>query len=312
MCDERFPSSALESACFSPPCRHGLCPGLTAADLPEVLAAATRLQAGWQDLGLALGVPAHELEAIDVSTREPREALRKTLLTWLRGSGPTWRELVAAAAGRIVGQAGVAADIARQHCPEILGTYIVSVYKAQFVCRSEEKMGVLPAEVGRAEIGGGVANPEGGVVEESEMLMYIYLYTMLPLALSASSLPPSLSFPLPTLYIGLHANDLATVYEATIPLQARWHDLGLALRIPSHELDAAAMSTREPKEALKRVLRLWLDRVSPRPTWQALVLAVAGKIVDQGSVAVEIARKHCPGVLGECWPCVYEHVPRGC
>ena len=53
----------------------------------------------------------------------------------------------------------------------------MSVHVAQLACRSEEKVSVLPAEVGRAEIGGGVANPEGGVAEESglsEIMIIMY------------------------------------------------------------------------------------------------------------------------------------------
>lgn len=130
--------------------------------------------------------------------------------------------------------------------------------------------------------------------------VYNYKYnTMLSLALCFLFVLLSQPIYLPPCLPGLGSSDLATVYEATITLQAKWHDLGLALRIPPHELDATAMSTREPKEALKKVLKLWLDRADPRPTWQALASAAAGKIVDQGSIAADIARQYCPEALGK-------------
>ena len=93
--------------------------------------------------------------------------------------------------------------------------------------------------------------------------------------------------------------DLPDVYEATIPVQAHWHDLGLALHIPVHELETAAVSAREPKDALKRVLTVWLSRVTPEPNWQSLVTAIGGRIVGRGTLAAEIARLHCPDFRGE-------------
>ena len=91
----------------------------------------------------------------------------------------------------------------------------------------------------------------------------------------------------------LAIDDLALVFEEAYEARAKWHDLGLALRVPEDELQSIESRCSRPKDGLREMLRTWLRRVEPLPTWAALVKALASKLVEEGPLAMGLEEKYC-------------------
>ena len=72
----------------------------------------------------------------------------------------------------------------------------------------------------------------------------------------------------------------------------KWHELGLALKIPSHKLDEIGQSQRYIVHDCRReMVKIWMLRGND-VTWQALCFALADPLVDHLALAKEIANGH--------------------
>ena len=91
----------------------------------------------------------------------------------------------------------------------------------------------------------------------------------------------------------LTIDDLALVLEGAYEARAKWHDLGLALRVPEDELESIESQRPLPKDGLRVMLRTWLKRVEPQPTLAALAKALASKLVEEGPLAKGLEEKYC-------------------
>ena len=88
-------------------------------------------------------------------------------------------------------------------------------------------------------------------------------------------------------------DDLALVLDETYEARAKWHNLGVALRVPEHELESIESQCSAPEDGLREMLKTWLRRVEPQPTWAALVKALASKLVGKELLATGLEEKYC-------------------
>ena len=70
----------------------------------------------------------------------------------------------------------------------------------------------------------------------------------------------------------LNESDLGEVYESVFHARARWYNIGLKLNLPSSDLEV--LKNLSPDEALREVLRSWLQRTNSAPTWSRLMEAL--------------------------------------
>ena len=91
----------------------------------------------------------------------------------------------------------------------------------------------------------------------------------------------------------LAIDDLAPVLEETYEARAKWHNLGVALRLPEHELESIESQCSAPEDGLREMLKTWLRRVEPQPTRAALVKALTSKLVGEELLAKELEEKYC-------------------
>ena len=94
----------------------------------------------------------------------------------------------------------------------------------------------------------------------------------------------------------LKESDLSEVYERVFYARARWYNIGLKLNIPCSDLEVYRNLSSD--DALRDMLRYWLRRTNPAPTWSRLIEALRSPTVREPSPAV-----------GEPSPTVGEHQP---
>ena len=92
-------------------------------DLPDIIRELTEVAARWKDIGILLGIPANQLETLQLQVGRPQDYLREMLTIWLRKNynltkfgEPTWSKLVDAirdSAGG--GNSDLAMKIAKRH-----------------------------------------------------------------------------------------------------------------------------------------------------------------------------------------------------
>ena len=84
-------------------------------------------------------------------------------------------------------------------------------------------------------------------------------------------------------------NDFDVVLNAIWEVHAKWQNLGLALGILPSDLEVVKKdSPGDAEECFRAVVRLWLTREDPRPTWAALVEALQLPMLQYGALAARI------------------------
>ena len=71
-------------------------------------------------------------------------------------------------------------------------------------------------------------------------------------------------------------------------ISVHWQDIGLALKVSEYELDRLVDGAGSDNSKLSKVLRLWRDTESSPVTWEALISAIEGPIVNNKEKAEEI------------------------
>lgn len=66
--------------------------------------------------------------------------------------------------------------------------------------------------------------------------------------------------------------DLAKELYSTV--SDRWEDIGILLGIESGRLNAIKTAEKLPQSCLREMLKIWLNRVSPPPSWSAIADAI--------------------------------------
>ena len=72
----------------------------------------------------------------------------------------------------------------------------------------------------------------------------------------------------------------------------KWEDIGIMLGIKPSELDTIkSAENRIPQSCLREMLKLYLQKDSPPPSWAAIVEAL--EFVGEETLAAQIKSKHC-------------------
>ena len=71
-------------------------------------------------------------------------------------------------------------------------------------------------------------------------------------------------------------------------ISVHWQDIGLALKVSEYELDRLVDGAGSDNSKLSKVLRLWRVTESSPVTWEALISAIEGPIVNNKEKAEEI------------------------
>ena len=73
-----------------------------------------------------------------------------------------------------------------------------------------------------------------------------------------------------------------------IDISAKWEEIGSALNISRNELDGLQHANSNTKMKLSQVLALWIDSESTPVSWETLISAIEGPIVNNKRKAKEI------------------------
>ena len=87
---------------------------------------------------------------------------------------------------------------------------------------------------------------------------------------------------------GLTIKDLNAVKNATWSARSKWYNLGLELGILADTLDVIKENCQNCEDCHIEMLKRWLKRSSPRPTWSALAKALRSLPVDEGALAKQL------------------------
>ena len=88
----------------------------------------------------------------------------------------------------------------------------------------------------------------------------------------------------------LTVNDLGVVQEELYGARTHWYNIGLKV----DTLDTIRITcSGEPSECFREVLKRYLQRVTPLPSWRSLVEALRSPTVDQPQLAEKVERKYC-------------------
>ena len=81
------------------------------------------------------------------------------------------------------------------------------------------------------------------------------------------------------------------MYKELLPVSAKWYDLGLELDLSSDTLDNIKSTFGENNDRLRECVKIFLKQVSPVPTWEVIVKALAEPHVGYSHLAQELADK---------------------
>ena len=71
-------------------------------------------------------------------------------------------------------------------------------------------------------------------------------------------------------------------------ISARWNTIGLALRVDSNTLDGLKESSHKNHVKLDNVIETWISTQSSPVTWETLILAIEGPLVNHKDKANKI------------------------
>ena len=78
------------------------------------------------------------------------------------------------------------------------------------------------------------------------------------------------------------------VLELLADISACWQDVGLALKVSENELDGLVDASGSNNSKLSKVIRLWINTKSSPVTWEALISAIEGPLLNNKRKAGEI------------------------
>ena len=91
----------------------------------------------------------------------------------------------------------------------------------------------------------------------------------------------------------LGPSDLRCVRSAIFSVRHKWYDIGLELDIPFQTLDVIRTDFHMAAECLIEMLKQWLSRTLPAPSWSSLVEALSSEPVGEKRLADGIHGKYC-------------------
>ena len=91
----------------------------------------------------------------------------------------------------------------------------------------------------------------------------------------------------------LSIDDLVKVNEEIYAASLKWYNIGLQLQLSPISLDKIKDEESDSSNRLLEMLKAWLKKVEPKPTWAALVKALKNHTVDEGLLAAKLEKKYC-------------------
>ena len=89
----------------------------------------------------------------------------------------------------------------------------------------------------------------------------------------------------------LEINDLRAVQRAVWDARSKWYDVGVELLISPDTLDAIKENEHYVCEAcFREMLKQWLRRSNPRPTWAELAEALRSPMIGYGHLANKLSQ----------------------
>ena len=76
--------------------------------------------------------------------------------------------------------------------------------------------------------------------------------------------------------------------ELLMPIKRKWYIIGTALGVSAADLDSIKYSNNPVEEKVASMISTWLDKCAKDATWEALLKAVEGKIVDSQQTGQKI------------------------
>ena len=90
----------------------------------------------------------------------------------------------------------------------------------------------------------------------------------------------------------LDINDLCAVQVAVWGARSKWYDIGVALRVSPDTLDVIDKDKRGAcDDCFREMLKEWLRRPEPHPTWTELAQALKSPVIGYGHLANELPPK---------------------
>ena len=87
----------------------------------------------------------------------------------------------------------------------------------------------------------------------------------------------------------LEIKDLRIVQKAVWDARSKWYDVGVELLVSPDTLDAIKENERYVCEScFREMLKEWLRRTEPRPTWTELAKALKSPVIGYGHLADEL------------------------
>ena len=93
----------------------------------------------------------------------------------------------------------------------------------------------------------------------------------------------------------LSTEDAADVLNELLPAQNRSRALGLALKLPSHEVEAIHAANCKPQDCLQEVIIKFLEQAEEsRRNWRIIADALASPLVNHQALAEKLKVAHFP------------------
>ena len=84
---------------------------------------------------------------------------------------------------------------------------------------------------------------------------------------------------------GLSIDSLSDVVKAVWEARVEWYDIGVELRVSPDTLDTIQKDHRDTKPCFREMLKVWLRRTEPRPSWAELAKALRSPTVGYEDLA---------------------------
>ncbi len=103
---------------------------------------------------------------------------------------------------------------------------------------------------------------------------------------------------LPSVTMGTSVSDPLTlsvfrdVQNKLWTVRSKWFNLGIELGLYLDDLEVIRRDHRYIDEQFPRMIRTWLERREPKPTWQAIIAALQECTVDEEGVADDLTKAY--------------------
>ena len=70
--------------------------------------------------------------------------------------------------------------------------------------------------------------------------------------------------------------ELSTVFKELLKVSCKWENIGILLEIEADSLESvkAAENTGNTQNCLREMLKIWLKKINPPPSWSAIIDAL--------------------------------------